>query len=237
VSDTLTVSGTPAALILRSGVMPEHWRSRPGLLAARSMKAGSPRTLSGQRDLLDYQPPATGLRAARLGMSWFDALGRLTDRVNFAVARRRLGRILSVDTGEVDGLARDIFSDEPSPPLLRLYLSCVFWGWSLLTPSFGLLAVGFAFVGDKIDGNRGNGVGAGLGMVPFAAAIVGQLDVIWRRQAAENAEHRFNAVGRTMDSETTRLIRIARRNDAGLLLQALIGLVVGVVVGMLVARG
>lgn len=162
-------------------------------------------------------------------------MGRLTDALNFAIARGRLARLLNPVGLEPSEIAQELRSDEPNPALLRLYFKFLFWGWSGLTTACLLVAVGLAFVGDKIDGNTGNGIGAGIGFAPVGATLVGELDAILRQRYARLAERRFIAAGRVMDQETIRLIRIARRNHGTLLVQAVAGIAVGVVAGVTIA--
>ena|SRR5207245_4153600 len=163
---------------------------------------------------------------------WLESVGNWTDSLNLFVATTQLKKLRL--GGSRHGTAFEMFKEslsaDPNPIELHAYLTTVVVAWSNLILPFSLLTVGIAYVGDKLDGIRGNHIGLGIGMLPLGICLVGGADALWRRWFAKAARRHFLAADSILDAHSRRLIRIARANDATIVLQTLAGLILAVTI-------
>ena len=157
--------------------------------------------------------------------SGFDLAGRLTNAINQGIANRQLR---GLRLGAENRSTADLF--EPDPIGLYAYLTTLLVGWMTLVFPLALLTLGLAYLGDKIDGARGNHIALGLGFMPIGICFVGGVDAAWRRRFAKAAKKRYEAANYTIDMRCRGLMRIAQLNDATIVLQTVAGLVLAVLI-------
>jgi hypothetical protein len=120
-------------------------------------------------------------------------------------------------------LFEDALGPSPDPADLVIYLRALSGAWSLLFGGSVLLLVGLGFVASAVGGHTGHLVSLTIGVFPMGFCIVGEFDAAWRYKCARRAQQ-LSSPGMTVDDRAGRLIRMARANDGGVILQLLGGL-------------
>jgi hypothetical protein len=107
-------------------------------------------------------------------------------------------------------------------------------GWHcLLLGSLGL-AVAFAFLGHKIDGNRGNTVGGAIGGFLASFCLGAELDALRRRNGAwRAARSRAGQDEATRADDAARIMRLVEAPGIGMLLGLACG-ILGVILWIFV---
>jgi hypothetical protein len=148
-------------------------------------------------------------------------ISRATDALNLFLARRLTRRV----EPRADQALSEAITGTATPIELYAYLTNLFVAWSGLVLPAALLALASAFVGNQIDGNRGNEVGLAIGMGSVAFCMVGAADAAWRRRIAKAARGRYLRNEFVLDEPARRRMRIARVNDGTLVLQTVIAVI------------
>jgi hypothetical protein len=81
--------------------------------------------------------------------------------------------------------------------------------------------IGLAFAANALFGNTGNAAGIAVGVFPMGFCLVGEFDAAWRYKVARRAS-RLAGID---DEHVARLVRKARANDGGIVLQLLGGMI------------
>lgn len=165
----------------------------------------------------------------------YESIGHLSDAVNSFVVNRQLDifRLPATDRASAVDAFKNSLDGEPDPIALYAYLTTLFVAWSSLILPSVVITLCFSFAGDKIDGDRGNHLGLGIGFLAVGICFAGALDAAWRRRIAKAARRCYLAANYSFDSHSLRLIRIARVNDAAIVLQA----IAGVSLAIFITRG
>jgi hypothetical protein len=151
------------------------------------------------------------------------------DSVNRMLARRVSGSLVAAT------LPRGIREDAPEeiagsyagdPNWLYVYLYAVIAAWCVLAVAFGLVMGVLAYLGDRLGGHGGRdiGLGVGAGFVFFCAAGLAVATVA--SLVAYAARQRYRRLGR-VDASCSCLMSYARLYNGSLILQAAIGMTLG----------
>jgi hypothetical protein len=152
--------------------------------------------------------------------------------LRLAIKQGRRRRSGTVTQPQVDQMFRDALAPDPNPFYLEAFLVNVAVYWMALTIPFGLLMVACAYVGNRFWGLEGNAIGLAIGVFAPTFCIAGAFDAVWRLYFAKAARRRFTAAGENLDAGVRRYLRIARVNDATLLLQFVGATLVSVLVAV-----
>jgi hypothetical protein len=112
---------------------------------------------------------------------------------------------------------------------MLVYVKGVIVAWYALAIFFGLLMVAIAYGGDQLQGKSGRDLGLSIGLGLSFFCATGGLDATWRSFFAYAARRRLQRNGST-DERYQRAMQRARPRNGSLVLQALVGIVTGLIV-------
>jgi len=122
---------------------------------------------------------------------------------------------------------RDALEQDPDPADLAVFLDALFGAWGVFFGVSLTLMVALAFTGDQIAGDAGNVWGLAIGAFPVGFCLVGEFVTSWRLKCARRAR-RFARSDSAVDKRALDLIRKARANDGGQVLQVFGGIIASV---------
>lgn len=144
-------------------------------------------------------------------------IGRWTDSLNLFLITRLVRVTLRDRSGGADVFGAAVLPDA-SPSNVKGYVEAVCWLWIILASVCGVLTGGLTWLLDTVDGNQGNTIAVTIGTFLVAFCSVGAIDALWRYYFARAARRRYYQVLH-VDDGVRQLIRIARLNDATIILQ------------------
>jgi uncharacterized membrane protein len=126
----------------------------------------------------------------------------------------------------------DLFDDallpDSDPEDLEIYLLGLFIAWGMLLAVLGVILAGVGWLLNKTAGNQGADIAFVTFVFVAAFCFTGVADAAWRHEVANQACRRARRT-QTIDEGTQRLMRLARINDATLVLQFVVGVVAATV--------
>ena len=158
--------------------------------------------------------------------AWSQSLSARGDALNLWVLRTT-----RQPSFEHSRTVAEALGPRPSRELLLVYFKSLRRAWSTLVFATALLAIGLAFVGNRLDGNAGNTAAAAAGFFVVGFCLGGEADAVWRHTYTKReTRQNLDRAGSADVERTARLHRRVHANSASVILQLLGGFIAAGVV-------